>query len=479
MIRLSIRTKLALLLSIFSLLLIVTILLLVQASFDRGFYRYVNEAHLARMQQVVEVVEQVAQQPGQWQRLQRDRRYWLEVLRSAYREPVLLGGDEMPPVPGNGMAGKPTGRPDGWKKMPMVWLLDDAQRPVFGRTPPPDHLLRLPLHSGERVLGYLAWKPLQPHDAGAEAVFVKKQQRLLLLIAAITLVVCVLVAWPLSQYLVRPIQRLSQAMQTLMQRRYEVQVPVQSRDELGDLAQDFNAMARTLAEHDRSQRQWLADIAHELRTPLGVLQGELEAMEDGVIALEPAAVSSLQEEVRQLKRLVDDLHQLAVTDLGALRYQFEAVDLVALLQSLGARMAQAAELAGLRLQLELPSSPLWIRADPQRLEQLLMNLMQNSVRYTDRGGVIRVRVFAAPASVDSVQLVWEDSAPGVADSDLPCLFERFYRVENSRQRALGGSGLGLAIVANIVSAHGGTVAAEHSELGGLRLCLSWPADKAR
>lgn len=475
MIRLSIRTKLALLLSIFSLLLIVTILLLVQASFDRGFYRYVNEAHLARMQQVVEVVEQVAQQPGQWQRLQRDRRYWLEVLRSAYREPVLLGGDEMPP----GMLGKPTGRPDGWKKMPMVWLLDDAQRPVFGRTPPPDHLLRLPLRNGDRVLGYLAWKPLQPHDAGAESVFVKKQQRLLLLIAAITLVVCVLVAWPLSQYLVRPIQRLSQAMQTLMQRRYEVQVPVQSRDELGDLAQDFNAMARTLAEHDRSQRQWLADIAHELRTPLGVLQGELEAMEDGVIALEPAAVSSLQEEVRQLKRLVDDLHQLAVTDLGALRYQFEAVDLVALLQSLGARMTQAAELAGLRLQLELPSSSLWIRADAQRLEQLLMNLMQNSVRYTDRGGVIRVRVFAAPASADSVRLVWEDSAPGVADSDLPCLFERFYRVENSRQRALGGSGLGLAIVANIVSAHGGTVAAEHSELGGLRLSLSWPADQTR
>ena len=475
MIRLSIRTKLALLLSIFSLLLIVTILLLVQASFDRGFYRYVNEAHLARMQQVVEVVEQVAQQPGQWQRLQRDRRYWLEVLRSAYREPVLLGGDEMPP----GMLGKPTGRPDGWKKMPMVWLLDDVQRPVFGRTPPPDHLLRLPLRNGDRVLGYLAWKPLQPHDAGAESVFVKKQQRLLLLIAAITLVVCVLVAWPLSQYLVRPIQRLSQAMQTLMQRRYEVQVPVQSRDELGDLAQDFNAMARTLAEHDRSQRQWLADIAHELRTPLGVLQGELEAMEDGVIALEHAAVSSLQEEVRQLKRLVDDLHQLAVTDLGALRYQFEAVDLVALLQSLGARMAQAAELAGLRLQLELPSSSLWIRADAQRLEQLLMNLMQNSVRYTDRGGVIRVRVFAAPASADSVRLVWEDSAPGVADSDLPCLFERFYRVENSRQRALGGSGLGLAIVANIVSAHGGTVAAEHSELGGLRLSLSWPADQTR
>src|SRR5690606_19983548 len=341
------------------------------------------------------------------------------------------------------------------------WLLSPNGQILVGSPELPDELLSAPIEVQGQRYGLLAWRPIQARDFEAEALFAQQQQRLFMGVAALTLLLSLGLAWPLSRYLVRPIQRLSLAMQSLMARRYDTQVPVTSQDELGDLAEDFNRMTRTLGAYDNTQRQWLADIAHELRTPLAVLRGQLEAMEDGVMALDQKSLHSLQDEIRQLNGLVDDLHQLAITDLGALRYQFERLDLNQLLSDMAERLQNQLQQAQLKLTLTLPAQPVWISGDRQRLEQMLLNLAQNSIRYTDPGGRVRVRLTTAG------HLSWEDSAPGVEEQDLPHLFERFYRVEKSRQRALGGSGLGLAIVANIVTAHQGQAQARHSELGGL------------
>jgi two-component system sensor histidine kinase BaeS len=171
---------------------------------------------------------------------------------------------------------------------------------------------------------------------------------------------------------------------------------------------------------------------------------------------------------------VDDLHQLAVTGLGALQYRFDLLDLSVSLQLLQERVELTMSQAKLQFDVELPAEPVLIKGDRQRIDQMLLNLAQNSIRYTQAGGRVRVKLSVD----DGVHLTWDDSKPGVADTDIPHLFTRFHRVENSRQRALGGSGLGLAIVSNIVNAHGGYVAASPSTLGGLHIDISLPQTNA-
>src|SRR5690554_4649698 len=472
MIRLSIRTKLAILLGGLALLLTLIIMFGVQTSFDRGFHHYLNEAHSARMMRIATHLSELAQDPDQWQRLQQERRFLFEtvytLIEQEYAEqaPSRQLSEEVNRRPLSGR--HLSRRAFALNRLMPFWLLSPDGQVLAGSPELRTELLNAPIEVDGQVYGLLAWRPIQARDFEAEALFAQQQQRLIMGVAALALLLSLSLSLPLSHYLVRPIQRLSLAMQALMARRYDTRVPVTSHDELGDLAEDFNRMARTLGAYDDSQRQWLADIAHELRTPLAVLQGQLEAMEDGVMELDQKAIQSLQDEIRQLNGLVDDLHQLAITDLGAMRYHFERLDLNRLLTETAERLQNQLRPAQLTLSLELAAQPFWIRGDRQRLEQMLQNLVQNSIRYTDPGGRVRVRLAA------NGRLSWEDSAPGVEEQDLPHLFERFYRVDKSRQRALGGSGLGLSIVSNIIKAHQGQAVARHSELGGLCIEVQFP-----
>jgi two-component system, OmpR family, sensor histidine kinase BaeS len=494
--RYSIRVKLALFLCALSLSLIALILLASKVSFDNGFEQYINTAHQERMQQLADRLSQLATDRQAWQRLVRDEGYWLDQLAPFMRGPGPRFAGSMPPPPqrwgpppdapdrgphvfmpppGPPPSGQPVPAPAGMRRLRVhggaIWLLDAGKQQIHGfALASPDQMQMLPVtHDGDTI-AYVAWQPIRMHDNSMDAYFAQRQHRLFLGIAAVAVVISVALAWVLSRVLVQPVRRLSAAMHALMQRQYEVRVPVDSSDELGDLADDFNRMAKTLGEYDSSQRQWLADISHELRTPLAVLRGELEAIADKIIPLDENSIQSLQEEVAQLGLLVDDLHQLAVTGLGALQYRFDRIDLGVSLQLLQERMELTMSKARLQFNIELPEGPVLIKGDRQRIDQMLLNLAQNSIRYTEAGGRVHVRLFAD----DAVHLRWDDSTPGVADADIAHLFTRFHRVENSRQRALGGSGLGLAIVSNIVNAHGGYVAAAASPLGGLHIDISLP-----
>jgi two-component system sensor histidine kinase BaeS len=246
-------------------------------------------------------------------------------------------------------------------------------------------------------------------------------------------------------------------------------------DELADLSRDINAMAASLQGLENSRRRWIAELSHEMRTPLAVLRGEVECLIDGVRPLAMPAIASLQAEVMRLTRLVEDFHQLALSDLRALPCSFAPLDASALLRDVAARVAPRAQAAGLQLQCDLPGEPCPVKWDGQRIEQLLVNLLENSLRYTNRPGRLRL----ALGGRGPLSITLDDSAPGVAAADLPRLFEPLFRADASRSRQSGGSGLGLAICQAIARSHGGRIVAGPSALGGLRVEVSLPAEASR
>lgn len=244
---------------------------------------------------------------------------------------------------------------------------------------------------------------------------------------------------------------------------------------LDQLARDFNQLAQALDNNERARRDFMADVSHELRTPLAVLRAELEALQDGIRPMTRESLTSLHQEVGQLGKLIEDLYDLSLTDVGALAYRRAPIDLSVVLQSTLAGMHTRIAAAGLTLQAHGITAPLHVDGDERRLQQLLSNLLENALRYTDAGGQLRVQ---CARRAHLVEIVIEDSAPGVPADKLDRLFERFYRVEGSRNRASGGSGLGLAICRNIVGAHDGEIHATASPLGGLRVTLRLPALEA-
>jgi two-component system sensor histidine kinase BaeS len=277
---------------------------------------------------------------------------------------------------------------------------------------------------------------------------------------------------PLANRLVRPIRALARATDRLAAGEFGTRVPVTSTDELGHLARDFNALALTLEQNEQARRQWVADISHELRTPLSILRGETEALQDGVREPSPDAIRSLHGEIMRLSRLVDDLYQLSLADLGALTYRKTELDLAELLTA--ALAPYRAEFAARRIALtaDIPREPAAVLfGDPERLHQLFANIFDNTLKYTDPGGefVVRLACRDREAVVD-----FQDSAPGVPEDGLTRLFDRLYRAEASRSRESGGAGLGLAICRSIVEAHAGTIEARPSPLGGVWIRVELP-----
>lgn len=476
---LSLRTQLAWLLSVLSLSLIAAVVVLVSVSFDQGFHSYLNASAMRKHEAMAnQLSREINQDPRLWDRLsQRPRAFGRWLASHPAGEGSEPPAQDTPPPPAPWAPGPrpPMPRYQG----PTVWLLAADKSVLAGPALPPGEtpqtLLSQPLHLGDQRVGYLAWRPVRAIDNDADRIFARQQHQLFAVIALGALALSMLVAWGLSRYLVTPIRQLSAAMRALNERRYDVRVDVRSGNELGMLGKDFNRMAEALGEHDAAQRQWLADISHELRTPLAVLKAELEALEDGIAPLTPSAVLSLSDEVDQLSRLADDLHQLAVTQVSRLRYQLAPLDLNVLLTRLAPRLQSIMHRANLRWSFSVSDGEALVEGDEQRLEQLIVNLAQNSARYTDAGGDVRAHI----QRHDGMTLIWEDSAPGVEPADLEHLFDRFYRVEKSRQRAQGGSGLGLAIVANIAQAHGATLEATTSPLGGLRISVRFKQGEVR
>ncbi len=433
-------------------------------SFQQGFAGYLSQQETERLSGAVDELAGLYRREDSWQLLRTDRRAWDELFRDRYA-PRPMDGDARRPKP----RGMPPPDPLGLRE--RVSLVDADGVTVRGRESRDKKARSIDVTLDGAVIGRLFIEPQPGLTETIDLNFARQQSESIAYIAVAVLLLAAAIAALIAKQLVRPIAALTAGTRSLGAGEFEKRITVTRDDELGDLARDFNKLAETLQKNQRSRRQWVSDISHELRTPLAILSGELQAIEDGVRRFDEGTRRSLQAEVDRLQKLVGDLHELTMSDEGGLRYRLETIDIVSILQDvLGSNRSRLGD-AGLYMSFEVTEQNLLIAGDSSRLDQLFSNLIENSIRYTDEPGTIEIGV---TATEQQVIIVFADSAPGVHADQYPRLFDRLYRVDESRNRATGGSGLGLSICESIVTAHSGEIVAEASHLGGLSVRITLP-----
>ncbi|MEA5097647.1 MAG: sensor histidine kinase efflux regulator BaeS [Burkholderiaceae bacterium] len=436
-------------------------------SFQQGFLGFLNEQEAQRLESVLPRVEDAYREHGNWEFLREQPRQWMGLIRPEgmhwnRHHRMHAPGERPPALPESELTGV----------MMRFSLLDSEKRPVVGHWhPDQEHLLK-PIDVDGQTVGWVALVPFQQVTTGAELRFHQQQLKAGWIIGGIAIVLAAIAAWLLARMFLAPLKRIAASTHRLAEGDYATRVPLSSTDELGHLAEDFNRLALTLEKNEKLRRNFMADISHELRTPLSVLKGEMEAMEDGIRPMSLTTLKSLQAETATLGKLVDDLYQLSLSDVGALAYRKTCVDVIALLLQTVASFEE--RFAGKSIVIDLhfdTTQATECDADPLRLQQMFSNLLENTLRYTDPNGRLEI---GCSHEDGVVRFDFQDTAPGVPSDKLPHLFERFYRTEHSRNRATGGSGLGLAISRNIAEAHQGSMTAQASPLGGLWISVVLP-----
>jgi two-component system sensor histidine kinase BaeS len=473
----TIRVKLFLTFLATTLLVVSGMYVFMRWSLDRGFTEFVETRQQEQVTNLIEALTEHYANNQSWNNLAGDRQKWMDLLWQSnrhHRRPpawILQAQNEPPDV------WPPTLSEPNTKKrfIPIelrAMLLNADKTIIFGRNDAVQQLALQPIHYREKIVGYLGLLAGKTANHVSEIQFMERQSESFIWIALLMVLLSAGLALLLAYTLGRPLKRITTAAKALAVGRYDSRLPVESTDELGQLARDFNDMAAALEQSEQARRRWVADISHELRTPLAVLRGELEALQDGIRPLTAEAIDSLFGDVMRLNRLTDDLYQLSLSDQGALSYRKDHVDPVAILKEDLAALTPEFQNKHITITWtnNLPD-PISIYADPDRLSQLYRNLLNNSANYTDSQGQLTITIFR---EADNLVLDFSDSAPGVPEDELSRLFDRFYRVESSRNRHHGGAGLGLAICSNIVKAHNGVIIAQSSPLNGVTIRIEFP-----
>lgn len=289
-------------------------------------------------------------------------------------------------------------------------------------------------------------------------------------------IAAVLIAYFVSKRLTAPLTALLPAISRLGRGEFGVQAPVSSRDEYGTVANAFNSMSAQLQRAEDVRRQLVADVAHELRTPITIVRGHLDAIQQDGRAVEPERLLPLQDELIRLTRLVDDLHQLSLAEAGRLPLERKPTDIGSLLARIVDRLGPEADSAGIDMRLDVRTERTVVEGDPNRLTQLFLNLILNAIRYTPSGGSIRLIVEkdAPGGNPARLRVSVADTGSGIEPEHLPFIFERFYRTDAARSRNSGGTGLGLAITRQFAELHGGTIEASSVPGQGTTFVVTLP-----
>jgi len=329
--------------------------------------------------------------------------------------------------------------------------------------PPPPPLLE------QNVLGTLYLGPSE--DFISMQSLARSLNSFLLWGVLLAIAVALIITFLLSRRILSPVKALTLTARRLGQGDFAQRIHSREKGELGELARTFNTMAGNLERNEKLRRNMIADVAHELRTPLSNIRGYLEAVHDGLVKPDTATTDSLYEEVTLLSRLLDDLQELSLAEAGELKLNCRKEDISPLIDQAISSLRNSAADKGISISTEVPDKLPPVHIDPHRIKQVLRNLMENAVAHTVKGGTITV---TAQPRGSWLEVSVTDTGEGIPAEDLPNVFERFYRVDKSRTRTTGGSGLGLTVTKYLVEAHGGIIEAR-SELGkGSRFTFTLP-----
>lgn len=517
----SIQNKLFLVLILFGTLLVGSVVALMQWSIDRGMVEYVNQKEINALQSLREQLVSSYQYDGSWddfyradhkfsrlikQHLQntefsppplrppnrrgeppflqrRNGQPPHELERPNRRNEALRANDSNRGEQANRVNQKNevARRPVKMEHQVSYALLDVNKNLIVGHYPQEREYQFTPLTLENKTIGFMAVSKRNRLTNGFEFDFIEQQKDHLWFIAIGILLIVLLVTLPFAKHLIAPIKALAQGMHQLTQGKYQSHLTTTRKDEFAALTRDFNELATTLFENETARKRWLANISHELRTPVTILKGELEAIIDGVRDLSMDHIHSAHQEVSHLQRLIADLQALTSADIGGMSYRKASINLTDFLSQECKKLTGYLANAGFHLDTEISEKAqnVMVFADKTRLCQLFENLVDNCIKYSATGKNVR---FSVDVDVDDfventakhVNIVIEDDGIGVEHQHLANLFEHLYRVEDSRNRKTGGSGLGLSICAHIVQAHQGEIFADKSSLGGLAIHISIP-----
>jgi len=509
-VKFNLRIQVFLAFACFAVLLTGGLFLYSRMSFERGFNHYMEQKEAARNARLISALERHFTYNGNWDAFKSNQQYW-EIFVWQYSVNVRQRNERPIPFPFPPELDTRINNDDNDNdRNPMLIRKNtqDSRRDDRRNPPQPDDFLRhqpykrfILLDRKEKVISGKKWRneayfysdlyinadgkqklvgylgtPMNPALRDLrDNEFAKRQQNHFLLMAMVALVIALACAIPMSYFLTQRVKKLAQHVQRLSNGDYQQRLSTKGQDEISTLAEHLNHLAHTLNQTEESRKRWVADISHELRTPLAVLKADLEALEDGVRKFDAKAITRLQKHATRLASLVNDLYQLSLTDIGAMSYRKQDCDIAELLGELSLSLQDKLNQSGLELEIKLPSSPVTLFADAERLHQLFLNLFNNSINYTETPGKIHAQLLVGE---QNAVFVIEDSAPGVDPSLHEKLFERLYRAESSRSRETGGAGLGLSICRNIVDAHGGHINIENSELGGLKISVYLPLQES-
>lgn len=328
-----------------------------------------------------------------------------------------------------------------------------------------------PIEVDGKIVGYLLVPEINTRNQPSGDAFLNQLDNIFSYSIVGSAVIALLLGLLLSRYLTRPIRELTVATRALAEGETAQLVPVRSNDELGELADSFNRMNQQLARSMEQRRQMTADIAHELRTPLSIIIGHADGIHDGVLPLSMETVEIIRDEATRLEGLVEDLRTLSLSDAGELSLTKEPLSPATLLNDAKQLFSVRALQKKITLNVAVDESLPIIQADPARMMQVLGNILENAIRHTPEHGEISLR---ASQRDNAIQISVQDTGEGLPTNAAAHIFDRFYRVDPSRQRGSGGSGLGLAISKSIIEGHGGKIWAESEQGRGLTVYISLP-----